>query len=54
MRWTRQYRDSETDYLPEMERLIAFLPETLPEQARTRSSTATIGSTMPCSTATAG
>jgi aminoglycoside phosphotransferase (APT) family kinase protein len=32
MRWTRQYRDSETDYLPEMERLIAFLPETLPEQ----------------------
>src|SRR4051795_3371617 len=33
-RWTRQYRDSETDYLPEMERLIAFLPETLPEQAR--------------------
>lgn len=35
MRWTRQYRDSETDYLPEMERLIAFLPETLPEQART-------------------
>ncbi|NUR13526.1 MAG: phosphotransferase family protein [Bradyrhizobium sp.] len=34
-RWTRQYRDSETDYLPEMERLIAFLPETLPEQART-------------------
>jgi aminoglycoside phosphotransferase (APT) family kinase protein len=34
MRWTRQYRDSETDYLPEMERLIAFLPETLPEQTR--------------------
>jgi aminoglycoside phosphotransferase (APT) family kinase protein len=34
-RWTRQYRDSETDYLPEMERLIAFLPETLPEQSRT-------------------
>ncbi len=33
-RWTRQYRDSETDYLPEMERLIAFLPETLPSQAR--------------------
>ena len=33
-RWTRQYRDSETDYLPEMERLIAFLPESLPEQAR--------------------
>jgi aminoglycoside phosphotransferase (APT) family kinase protein len=34
-RWTRQYRDSETDYLPEMERLIAFLPQTLPEQSRT-------------------
>ena len=35
MRWTRQYRDSETDYLPEMERLIAFLPETTPKQSRT-------------------
>ena len=35
MRWTRQYRDSQTDYLPEMERLIAFLPETIPQQART-------------------
>ena len=35
MRWTRQYRDSQTDYIPEMERLIAFLPETLPEQSRT-------------------
>lgn len=35
MRWTRQYRDSETDYIPEMERLIAFLPGTLPEQSRT-------------------
>jgi aminoglycoside phosphotransferase (APT) family kinase protein len=34
-RWTRQYRDSQTDYIPEMERLIAFLPETLPEQSRT-------------------
>jgi aminoglycoside phosphotransferase (APT) family kinase protein len=34
-RWTRQYRDSETDYIPAMERLIAFLPETLPEQSRT-------------------
>ena len=34
-RWARQYRDSETDYVPEMERLIAFLPETLPEQSRT-------------------
>ena len=35
MRWTRQYRDSETDYLPEMERLIAFLPGSLPEHSRT-------------------
>src|SRR5439155_21648767 len=34
-RWTRQYRDSDTDYLPHMERLIAFLPETMPEQSRT-------------------
>ena len=35
MRWTRQYRDSQTDYIPEVERLIAFLPETIPEQSRT-------------------
>ena len=34
-RWTRQYRDSQTDYIPEMKRLIAFLPESLPEQSRT-------------------
>ena len=34
-RWTRQYRDSQTDYIIEMERLISFLPETVPEQART-------------------
>lgn len=34
-RWTRQYRDSQTDYIPEMERLIAFLPDTLPKQSRT-------------------
>jgi aminoglycoside phosphotransferase (APT) family kinase protein len=34
-RWTRQYRDSQTDFLPEMERLIAYLPESLPEQSRT-------------------
>jgi aminoglycoside phosphotransferase (APT) family kinase protein len=34
-RWTRQYRDSQTDFIAEMERLISFLPETLPEQART-------------------
>jgi aminoglycoside phosphotransferase (APT) family kinase protein len=35
MRWTRQYRDSQTDYIPEVERLIAFLPETVPQQSRT-------------------
>ncbi len=34
-RWTRQYRDSETDYIPEMERLIAFLPESVPQQSHT-------------------
>ena len=33
-RWTRQYRDSQTDYLPDMERLIAFLPDTVPAQSR--------------------
>jgi aminoglycoside phosphotransferase (APT) family kinase protein len=33
-RWTRQYRDSQTDDLPEMERLIDYLPRTLPEQSR--------------------
>jgi len=35
MRWTRQYRDSETGYVAPMERLIAFLPETLPAQSGT-------------------
>ena len=35
MRWTRQYRDFETDYIPEMERLIAFLPDSVPQQSRT-------------------
>jgi len=34
-RWTRQYRDSQTDYIHEVERLIAFLPESLPRQSRT-------------------
>jgi aminoglycoside phosphotransferase (APT) family kinase protein len=33
-RWTRQYRDSQTDDLPEMERLIDYLPASLPEQSR--------------------
>ncbi len=34
-RWTKQYRLSETEVMPEMERLIAWLPKTLPEQTRT-------------------
>jgi aminoglycoside phosphotransferase (APT) family kinase protein len=34
-RWTRQYRDSQTDDIPEMERLIDYLPASLPEQSRT-------------------
>lgn len=34
-RWTRQYRLSETSRIEEMERLIAWLPQTLPVQERT-------------------
>jgi aminoglycoside phosphotransferase (APT) family kinase protein len=34
-RWTKQYRLSETEMMPEMERLIEWLPKTLPEQTRT-------------------
>ncbi len=34
-RWTKQYRLSETETMPEMERLIEWLPKTLPEQTRT-------------------
>ena len=34
-RWTKQYKLSETEEMPEMERLIAWLPATLPEQTRT-------------------
>jgi aminoglycoside phosphotransferase (APT) family kinase protein len=33
-RWTRQYRESQTDDLRQMERLIEWLPATLPEQSR--------------------
>jgi aminoglycoside phosphotransferase (APT) family kinase protein len=33
-RWTKQYRASETQHIPEMERLIEWLPNTLPQQAR--------------------
>jgi aminoglycoside phosphotransferase (APT) family kinase protein len=34
-RWTKQYRLSETETMAEMERLIEWLPQTLPEQTRT-------------------
>ena len=34
-RWTKQYRMSETEVMPEVERLIEYLPRTLPEQTRT-------------------
>ena len=34
-RWTKQYKASETVHLEEMERLIEFLPKSLPEQERT-------------------
>ncbi|WP_337189594.1 phosphotransferase family protein [Aurantiacibacter rhizosphaerae] len=34
-RWTKQYRAAQTDELPAVERLIEFLPDTVPEQERT-------------------
>ena len=34
-RWTKQYRASETETMPEVERLIEWLPRTLPTQDRT-------------------
>jgi aminoglycoside phosphotransferase (APT) family kinase protein len=34
-RWTRQYRASQTEDIPEVERLIEWLPGTVPEQTRT-------------------
>lgn len=34
-RWTKQYRASETEPMPAVERLIDWLPRTLPEQTRT-------------------
>ncbi len=34
-RWTKQYRLAETEVMPDVERLIAWLPATLPEQTRT-------------------
>lgn len=33
-RWTKQYRASETQHIPEIEKLIEWLPRTVPEQAR--------------------
>lgn len=33
-RWTKQYRASETEHMPEMEHLIDWLPQTLPTQDR--------------------
>ncbi len=33
-RWTKQYRAAETEVMPEMERLIEWLPKTLPAQDR--------------------
>jgi aminoglycoside phosphotransferase (APT) family kinase protein len=34
-RWTKQYRAAQTDDIPEMDRLIDWLPRTLPEQSLT-------------------
>lgn len=34
-RWTKQYKASETQIIPEMDRLIAFLPESLPAEGPT-------------------
>jgi len=34
-RWTKQYRASETEHMEPMERLIEYLPRTIPEQTRT-------------------
>ncbi|HEV7599449.1 MAG TPA: phosphotransferase family protein [Bradyrhizobium sp.] len=33
-RWTKQYRASETQHIPEVEKLIEWLPRTVPEQTR--------------------
>ena len=34
-RWTKQYHGAETEHMPAMERLIEWLPRTVPEQSRT-------------------
>ena len=33
-RWTKQYRASETQHIPEFEKVAEWLPKTVPEQAR--------------------
>jgi aminoglycoside phosphotransferase (APT) family kinase protein len=33
-RWTKQYRASETELIPEFEKLVEWLPKTVPEQKR--------------------
>ena len=33
-RWTKQYKASETDPIPEMDRLMEWLPKTVPQQSR--------------------
>lgn len=33
-RWTKQYRATQTDDIPEMERLMEWLPRSIPEQSR--------------------
>jgi aminoglycoside phosphotransferase (APT) family kinase protein len=33
-RWTKQYRASETQHIPEVERLVEWLPKTVPQQER--------------------
>lgn len=35
VRWTKQYRAAETEHMESVERLIEWLPRTLPEQTRT-------------------
>ena len=35
VRWTKQYRAAQTDHIPEVERLIEWLPRSLPAQSRT-------------------
>ncbi|ANI79257.1 phosphotransferase family protein [Sphingobium sp. EP60837] len=33
-RWTKQYRAAQTEHIPEMEKLIDWLPKTIPQQSR--------------------